>query len=222
MAIRMIRSQAPRFVVIAVMGMLGALSGVALHTQAAPPRVAELATWVLRPAPPTLDDLVADSDLIVVGTVGALMREAAFAGYDEQGRLIQAHDQELPPGAEIPFFDYVLHVDQILKEHGTLRPGQDMTLRMFTKTHPRIAGSSRAIPGARHLFLLKHNPDRETYGLHYGTAAQLTIDGPVVTQTDGQGSPLPYPVSRDPATFLQIIRETVRHQALSATASSDG
>lgn len=177
---------------------------------------AQSSTFVLRPPPATLDELVADLTLVFVGTVGSLVNEQTFAGYDEKGKLIKAKEQNLPSEVEVPIFDYVLQIEQIVKGDEIIQTDNTVTLRMFDKG---VVGQSTAgmefppsLPGDRHLFFLRLNPDNKTYGLKYGPMSRLSIDGPVVTQSDNERSPVVYDGDKKPSEFIEKVKDVAKKQ----------
>lgn len=207
------RPQLHRMLVLTVAGIIGMVSAVAV---ARPQTPASPHLLTLRPAPATLDDLVAQSQTIVIGTVGPLVQAGASAGYDDQGKLITAAEKGLPPEAEVAYFDYSVQVEQILKDDGTVQVGQPVILRLFSKdqpgTHTGDLEFPSSAPGDRHLFFLDQNPDQATYGLWFGPASRLRIDGPIVRQSDGKQTPVHYHGEQSPADFMRTIREIVQQQ----------
>ena len=196
-----------------IAGIIGIVSAVAV---ARPQTPASPHLLTLRPAPTTLDELVAQSQTIVIGTVGPLVQAGSLAGYDDQGKLITAAEKGLPPEAEVAYFDYSVQVEQVLKDDGTVQVGQPVILRLFSKdqpgTHTGDLEFPPSAPGDRHLFFLDQNPDQATYGLWFGPASRLRIDGPIVRQSDGKQTPVHYHGEQSPADFMRTIREIVQQQ----------
>ena len=69
-----------------------------------------------------------------------------------------------------------------------------------------------SVPGDRQRFFLDRNPDQHTYGLWFGPASRLIIDGPIVRQSDGQQTPVRYPHEMAPAALVRAIQEMVEQQ----------
>lgn len=146
--------------------------------------------------PDSLETLVGNSNIIAVGTVESYIGQNWFAGYDDSGKLIKAKDSNLPPEAEVPFYDYTLRLDKVIASDSGIQDSQTVTLRMFVSGLGQNSSQSAeyppSMPGDKYLFFLKRNPDHATYGLKYGPASRLTIDGPITTFSDGKRTPVTF------------------------------
>jgi hypothetical protein len=203
-----------RLLLLAVIGMFGIVTAIGITKLMTPGDQGNYDALLLTPRPKSLEELVGNSSIVVIGTVGSFIGENWFAGYDEQGRLIKAKDKNLPPEAEIPFYDYNLQVEEILKSDIPIETGQSVTLRMFvngTKQDDRPGVEfPPSIPGDRYLFFLYRNPDNATYGLRYATASRLVIDGPIVTYSDGDRTPVNFNGRKTPPEFIQEVKRLIQ------------
>lgn len=167
------------------------------------------------PRPQSLGELTAKADVIVVGTVGQIVNQDSFLGYDQDGNLIKASnaDKSVPnPPQNWQFFDYSILVEQTFKDDGILSSGRMLILRMpgdrTGKVNPNEEYPMSAT-GDHHLFFLSRNPDKRTYGLYYGPRSRLIIDSPIVTFSDGSRTPVDISSRTAPAEFIQALMVTL-------------
>lgn len=203
-----------RSIVLSIVALLGILSGLALTAPGSQVQ-APLDGYSLLPPPSTLEELVDESDIIVIGTVGSITKEASFLGYDKHGKAIEPS----PDKQGLAFFDHTIKIERILKNHQTktLKVGQTIPFRMFDKSVNPAAESRLEYPpsvvGERRLYFLNTNPDERTYGLNFHTAARLIIDGVVVTRSDGQRTPVNYGNGEiKPNKFINDVKAIVKNK----------
>ncbi len=167
----------------------------------------------LIPPPKSVAELVGKADVIVIGTVGPVVNQGAFEGYDGTGNLI-------PPSTghpDLPITDFQIIVEKVLKDDGTIRAGNPPILRMLghpTNKAERDANRTSHYPmsytGDRHLFFLSKNPDA-TYGFYYGPWSRLVIDGQVVALSDGPRTPVQFAGRQfAPAEFIASVTQSIR------------
>jgi hypothetical protein len=181
-------------------------------------------TSILFPMPRNLTDLIDNADVIVIGTVGKIVDEGAFEGYDQDGNFIRSTDFD-PDNLSIddtalPFVDYVIQVEKVIKDDGTIKSNRPVILRMPGNRTGKIPTDSEypmSAPGDHHLFFLSRNPDRKSYGLYYGARSRLTINGPVVTYSNGAHTPIIfddlYGRAIEPNSFIQKVEELVKEKS---------
>lgn len=125
------------------------------------------------PRPKSVGELVAGAQVIVLGTVASVLEERMLGPYGEDGQPLPADDSALP------FTDYDLQIESVLKGDGTVADGGSLVLRMFG----HLSGQSGAITsgaftlpaqGDRLMFAVGKNPDG-TYGS--GPEGLLRVDG---------------------------------------------
>lgn len=220
----------PRILLLGSLALLGLGGGLAVGrwTAAAPsapaasrgtatPATGRLETGFYPGPPPTLDALVASADLIVVdGADDELIQAGRFAGYDARGRLVTAQAKGLPPQANVPYYDYAIHIDESFKGTETNVSQQSVTLRTSMRADEPVLGEHvdypPSIPGQRYLFFLTLNPDRTTYRLQHAWGSRLLIDGPIVTFSDGAQTPVPFAGQVHPAAFMAQLKTTIAAQ----------
>jgi hypothetical protein len=183
-----------------------------------PSVMAEGESGSLPARPQSIKDFVNQSDIIVVGTVGRIVREGSFYGYDANGNMLMSDPH---PSAPFPvsrattFVDYEINVEQVIKDDGMLQAGKPLILRMPGKPSAEIAQNPEypmSQPGDHHLMGLTRTPDHQAYGFYYGPWGRLDIGGPVITYTDGDHTPIDFTEHRNPAEFIQALRAVVRQK----------
>ena len=143
----------------------------------------------LVPPPKSAAQLAEDSDLILIGTIETLHKESGFKGYDALGNLLEGKESKHPletpekePHPLIPFTDFVIKADQILKNNESTLNTQKIILRELGSYTNVIRGKerdSKDFPiskiGEKWLLFLNKNPEG-TYGLRYGPISRLDIN----------------------------------------------
>lgn len=170
--------------------------------------------------PKTVEELVQDTDTIVIGTVKSLVERVTFASYDENGEMKRADELNLPADADVSMFDYELQIERVLKPHEGVASNQSIILRMPMDGKAGVDYSTwdypPSVPGERRLYFLGLNPDGKTYGLTYGPASRIIIDGATVQRTGGQRSAIPGAVpgkeTSSPAAFIADVERMVEQQ----------
>ena len=171
------------------------------------------AMWV--PPPDDLAELVSKSDIIVVGTVNSVVTSGTLKSYNEADntRVDEwVEETDAPTTPYVPHTDYLISVETIIMDDGTIAAGDDVVLRMVGRgSSTRVSDNPRimALPdvGDRRLFTLSENPDG-TYGLR-GWWSHFVIDGDSVTHADDLRSPVVFSDKTVPAEFIQALRDKV-------------
>lgn len=156
------------------------------------------------------------ADVIVIGSVSAIVAQGMYAGYDEHGNVLHTADPDMA-AADLPYTDYQLTVERVFRHDGVVEQGQPLMVRLpgqRSRAEQRAGSYEAYLPlpsvGARHLWFLRRNPDRQTYGLYFGPWSRLVIDEPAVTLSDTgrtlvkiDDAPIP------PTTFIQRLRDSL-------------
>lgn len=182
--------------------------------QATNPSTTPIDTASFVPPPQSIAELVGKANVIVIGTVGPIVNQGTFAGYDAGGNVIPSKSTSHP---DLPITDFQINIEKVLQDDGTIRAGKPLILRMLG--HPinraeRDADRSSYFPmsytGDRHIFFLSKNPDG-TYGLYYGPWSRLVIDGQVVAISDGARTPVQFAGrSFKPTEFIGSLTQSIR------------
>lgn len=121
--------------------------------------------------PKELGELVKTSDLILIGTIGEIIDERLFYGYqdkDNADRLAQK-EQETPFTLGLPLVDYTVHVQEIIMDDKRFPLTETNTHTIIYRTfedHDEVSSAS-AVNDRRGkmVFFLSRNPVNETYGI---------------------------------------------------------
>ena len=148
------------------------------------------------PRPRSAEELVSSAHVgvILLGTIDAVLGERMMGAYGEDGQPLPATD-----GA-MPFTDYEVRIESVMKGDGTVADGGTLVLRMFghrSNTNRAITSAVFTLPGPGDhlLFALGRNPDG-TYGA--GPEGLLNVDGEKVAYADG----VPFAADVSPEQFI--------------------
>lgn len=156
--------------------------------------------------PFTLATLISQAPLIVIGAVGPAERFFTFAGYAEDGSLIPPGESGSPPG--IPATDFQLIVEQTLRGDGRVASADTVILRAVPLNQAELEtleALGLGFEGKRALYLLRANPDGESYGLPLGSFSVMEIENGVLYPDDGGRSPLYTEAFSGPVTLDEFI-----------------
>lgn len=159
------------------------------------------------PMPPqSLAELVANKPLIIIATVGPIVRTLDHASYDSDGNLVTegvtASGSPLPPA---PVTDFALVPTQTLLDDGSIANEQPIILRVAGAVTKELAdltkGTDFALPwsGEEHLLLLTPTPDGDAYGM-WSAWHMLTV-GPDGRLILANGQPLQFSESNAAMTI---------------------
>ena len=155
-------------------------------------------TGMMVPRPGSVDELVMRSNVIVVGTITTVLEERLIGGYGDDGKPLSADDE-----GGLPFTDYLVTIEDVLKADDSVANSDTLVLRMFGHLSDRDAVITPNVftlpnPGDYLLFALGRNPDG-TYGS--GPEGLLDIGGETVAFADG----VPF-AEVSPEQLIQDIR----------------
>jgi hypothetical protein len=164
-----------------------------------------------------LDEIVDKAPLILIGEVGPVVQYLDFAVYGEDGQLLKERptDADGNPQGDIPATDFLLQVEEVIRDDGRIARGEPIILRMgghITEELKQLTQATEfpfSYTGDRHLFLLVPTPDGQAYGFYYGPWSRLTIDGEVLRMSNGEQQPLQFKDSAGPVTleeFMKMVR----------------
>ena len=161
--------------------------------------VPSVSSGSMLPYPSDVDQLVAWSDVIVLGTISSAPEEKQIGPYVD-GKTLPVEDAEVG----MPVTDYEVQIETVLAGHDTIADGDTLVLRMFGHLNPQggaITSVESQLPkqGDRLLFALGVNPDG-TYGT--GPQGLLDVSGETVAFADGA----PFETRTTPDQFMQDVR----------------
>ena len=151
------------------------------------------------PYPNDVDQLVAWSDVIVLGTISSAPEEKRIGPYVD-GKPLPAEEAEVG----MPVTDYEVQIESVLAGHDAVADGDTLVLRMFGHLSSQGATITSVVfqlpnTGDRLLFALGRNPDG-TYGT--GPQGLLDVSGETVAFADGA----PFVTGTTPEQLMQDIR----------------
>lgn len=173
--------------------------------------------------PPAIDlyELVAISDVILIGTIDSVADQGEYVGYDESDDLIP-FATSTPPSASgtptpvplfsLPYADFVVSVQTLLKNDGG---SGDRTVRMITDG-PKPKATACAPSGVEfpsgdidetYLFFLNKNPD-DTYGLYRGPYARIKL-GQEITYSDCDETAVEFATGMDEDDFVSAVETQI-------------
>lgn len=161
--------------------------------------------------PQSLDELTAHAPLIVIGEVGVVVQYLDSVVYGPDGALLAGGEAVGPPMPPTPATDFVVEVEQVLRDDGAVATGTPIILRMAGTATPEMKELTQATDypfsytGDRHLFLLAPNPDGESYGFYYGPWSRLIIEENRLYVSDGARQPLLFEGSEMPVELNELI-----------------
>ena len=166
------------------------------------------------PRPTSVEELVAGAHVIVLGQISSVLEEKWIGPYGEDGQHMLTDEDGLP------FTDYLLQIESVLRGDGTVTDGGSLVLRMFGHLSNQNAIITPDLftlpnPGDHLLFALWRNPDG-TYGT--GPERLLNVDGEKVVYPDG----VPFATEASPEQFMQEIRDAAAHTSTMAAPQSAG
>ncbi|MDI9547365.1 MAG: hypothetical protein QM346_07150, partial [Chloroflexota bacterium] len=153
--------------------------------------------------------------MIFIGTVGPIEQHLEVSGYyGEEGQLESPTDAEGAslPGYDYPATDFILQVEEVIRDDGTIARGEPIVLRWLGHATERLKQASQegeypvSYTGDRYLFLLFPYPDGETYGFYYGPWSRLIIDGEMLRVSNGKQQPLQFWDGAGPVTLEEFIQ----------------
>jgi hypothetical protein len=114
----------------------------------------------------------------------------------------------------VPFVDYPLLIEKVVKADRDVNSGTPVILRMPTNRKAKITKEQlypMSAPGDRHLFFLSRNPDG-SYGVPYGPWSRFMIDGVVVAYSNGARTQPVFADNVSPDNFLKQVHAIVVEQ----------
>ena len=145
------------------------------------PSGGQVSSGMLLPRPNTIQGLVEQSHIIVLGTISSVLDEKVMY-YGEDGTQVLADEE-----SGLPYTDYEVRIETVLKGDGGVEDGGTLILRMFghlSKQNDAVSSVPVKLPqlGSHYLLALGLNLDG-TYGS--GSEGLIRVDGETVTYDDG-------------------------------------
>jgi hypothetical protein len=164
--------------------------------------VAPVSSGSMIPRPGNVEDLIARSQIIVVGTLAEDFEEIMIGGYGPDGKA------STDPEGAMAYTDYKVNIEEIIKGDDTVSAGtESFVFRMFGHINVQKAVPTSVLfklpdPGDRLLFALGRNPDG-TYGS--GPEGLIDVESEAAVYEDG----VPFSSGGTTAELLAQIRTAV-------------
>jgi len=172
-----------------------------------------------------LDALVGQAALVFTGEIGLVKQYIEIAGYSAAGQLVlPGTDADGNPLPGLPATDFLLTVEQVIRDDGSIARGEPIILRMpgyitAAMKQPSQAGEYPvSYTGDRYLFLLSPYPDGQTYGFYFGPWSRLIMNGNELRVSNGKQQPFQFGEGDEPITLDEFIRYVQTRTSSEASA----
>ncbi len=120
------------------------------------------------PLPNDINELVNQSDLIVVGRIGAIVDKRKFYGYQASASWLEEKDAETPFSLSVPIVDFEIQVKQIIRDDINFphKHNYKFILRIIQNHDDLFTQKSIAERKGNMILFLTRNPDNKTYGFY--------------------------------------------------------
>ena len=155
------------------------------------------ALWTVRHA--NVEELIARSQVIVVGTLAEEFEERMIAGYGPDGQ------PSVDPEGALAYTDYQLNIEEVIRGDDTVSAGtKSVVFRMFGHINAQDVAPTSVVfklpdPGDHLLFVMGKNPDG-TYGS--GPEGLFDLESEVAVYEDG----MLFPSGGTTAELLEQIK----------------
>ncbi len=168
-----------------------------------------LASLVERPQ--STAELVNTADLIIVGTLGSVIRETSEGPLNQTSR--PNDNRNVPTPRELPFTYFSLRVVDVVLDDGTIAANQPIIFR-FNGSAARDIAFGNLVPmphtGERFLFVLSKSGDNQSYGVRWGPWGLLDINGQTVSYTDWKRTPVSFTTNGQTPDFMRELKATAQ------------
>ena len=159
--------------------------------------------------PESIGDLVGRADLIVEGTVVAVVDKGTFYGYDAGASRRAEMDKASLTPLSVPFVDYEVRIEQTIMDSGLLGEKKRVILRLIE--NPDVSTSKAMLGvGARRLFFLNINPDGKSYGIS-SLLSQIDLSGPEAQYYKGSDSLAPFGIEISSEEFMEQTKQVAKN-----------
>lgn len=160
------------------------------------------------PAPSSMAEFLSKADAIVIGTVGKSFREVMEGPYNADSY----QDPRDVPSPELPFTYYEVQIEEIILNDGTIIVDKPLSLRV--SSHPGSLEAEKGEwemphPGERYLFVMRRNPDGQSYGTNGGWG-MLHIDEPVIRFANREQPLVTFADKQSPQDFIEELKKTLQ------------
>ena len=156
----------------------------------------------------TMEELVDESDVIVVGAVECAVGVAHQAPY-QADKTCKGEFDVPPPHPAHPHVDFLIDVERVILDDGTISGGKPLLIRVGGRWQSKSfhPGFERMpAPGDRRLFALAREPNVQIHTLD-NLWNQFLIDGEKITYSDILRTPACLAGKVKPGDFIQALED---------------
>lgn len=163
---------------------------------------------VLAPPPTVLGELIRDSDVIVLGHINGIAHTGEFAGYAEDGHMIDIQDAPLLPGNvrhRFTYVDFTLDIKHVYKGSHFLKNMNILLRAPHARQSDAELHDEVIYPaiGDYRLFFLKLEPDKTAFGI--SPWRQIMMDGTSVSFFTPERLQPEFAKNVSPDRFLDMV-----------------
>ena len=158
----------------------------------------------------TMQELVDEADVIVVGTVECVVGVANQSPY-QADKTCKGEFDFPPTHPAHPHVDYLVDVERVILDDGTISSGKPLLMRVGGRWQSKIfhpAFERMPAPGDRRLFALAKEPDGEIHTLG-NLWHQFLVGGERVTYFDDLRTPACLDGQLKTDDFIQALEDVV-------------
>jgi len=130
----------------------------------------------LVPAPASVEQYMASSDVVVKGRIGEAVKVHRFYGYQGNAAELERRDAGTHMSFGIPMVDYVVEIEEVLSDSGSMLTQMDSVILRVFRDHDHKDVLEEIEDAGNFLLFLTLNPDDKTFGL-YSLGHKVNIDG---------------------------------------------
>lgn len=161
----------------------------------------------------TMEELVDEADVIVIGTADCVVGVANQSPYEADKTCRGEFDYPSPHPAQ-PHVGYLINVEKVILDDGTISGGKPLLMRLGGRWQ---AGSSNPAfegmptPGDRRLFALAKEPNGSIHGMR-SLWNQFLVDGENVTYSDVLRTPACLAGKMNTENFIQALEDVTEEK----------
>jgi hypothetical protein len=164
---------------------------------------------ISNPLPQNVEQLVASSDIIVIGKVGAIVNQEITYGYGEEAEELARLDQQTSTPLGLPVIDYEIIVEEIILGTDDFQKETSLIFRIPGSHNPNVRETELIVEGETKLLFLSANPDGKTYGVT-SLMHIMTIEGQTIVYYNGGVDVIPFGAT-DALSFIVSVKNVAKN-----------
>lgn len=130
----------------------------------------------LVPAPDTVEQYMATSDVVLIGRMGNAVKAHKFYGYQASAAELKRIDAGTHLSVGIPVVDYEIEIQEVISDENSILKNLDTPVLRLFRDHNHKELLEQVEDSGTFLLFLTLNPDNQTFGL-YSLGHKVNIDG---------------------------------------------